>query len=147
MTHSYDVAMFQAALEKKTHLLPRGGQATATKSQPKIKAAMDSEVTLVDVTSNSQPQKEQSSGTHKLPTSIPHTLGLRKAQCRNPLGQRSERGRNHQELGHRLRQCYIHRSLQAINSLGIGFGQPIGLASFVIDIKTEYDIYSVILLM
>lgn len=62
MAHSYDVAMFQAALEKKTHLLPKGSQSTSTKNQPKIKEAMDSEVTLVDASSTSQVRKESSKG-------------------------------------------------------------------------------------
>lgn len=80
MTHSYDVAMFQAALEKKTHLLPRGEQTTTTKTQPKnqpnIKAAMSSEATLVDANSTPQLQKEESNGRHKSsPKCVPHTLG------------------------------------------------------------------------
>lgn len=65
MAHSYDVAMFQAALEKKTHLLPTGRQSTTTKSQPKIKSAMGSEVTLVEANSTSQLEKKESNGEHK----------------------------------------------------------------------------------
>jgi hypothetical protein len=58
MPDSYDVAMFQAALEKKTHLLPRGNQSATSKSQATSKAAMGSEVTLVEADSSSQLQKE-----------------------------------------------------------------------------------------
>lgn len=65
MAHSYDVAMFQAALEKKTHLLPKGTQSTTTRGQPKIKGAMDSEVTLVEASSTSGAQKESSKGGQK----------------------------------------------------------------------------------
>lgn len=65
MAHSYDVAMFQAALEKKTHLLPKGSQSTTTERQPKIKGAMDSEVTLVEANSTSGLQKESSKGGQK----------------------------------------------------------------------------------
>ena len=64
MPDSYDVAMFQAALEKKTHLLPRGGQIKTTKKQPEIRAAMGSEVTLVEANSTSQLQKEESNGKY-----------------------------------------------------------------------------------
>lgn len=65
MAHSYDVAMFQAALEKKTHLLPKGSQPTTPRNQPKIKGAMESEVTLVDANSTSGLQKESSKGEQK----------------------------------------------------------------------------------
>lgn len=65
MAHSYDVAMFSAALEKKTHLLPKGSQSTTTSGQPKIKGAMDSEVTLVEANSTSGLQKESSKGGQK----------------------------------------------------------------------------------
>lgn len=66
MSNFYDVAMFQAALEKKTHLLPRGNQSVTIKSQPKIKAAMGSEATLVEADSASQLQKESSNGRQNL---------------------------------------------------------------------------------
>ncbi|KAI3394002.1 hypothetical protein diail_3318 [Diaporthe ilicicola] len=58
MPDSYDVAMFSAALEKKTHLLPKSGRKEVNKNEPKSKAAMGSEVTLVETSSTSQPQKE-----------------------------------------------------------------------------------------
>lgn len=65
MPDSYDVAMFQAALQKKTHLLPRGSHSTTTKNEPKTKPAMASEVTLVEANPTSQPQKEESNGRRK----------------------------------------------------------------------------------
>lgn len=66
MSNFYDVAMFQAALEKKTHLLPRGKQPVTNESQPKIKAATASEATLVEADSASQLQKESSNGRQNL---------------------------------------------------------------------------------
>lgn len=61
MSNSYDVAMFQAALEKKTHLLPNGSRKVAAKNEHKLKTDMGSEVTLVET--NSTEQKKESPGS------------------------------------------------------------------------------------
>lgn len=66
MSNFYDVAMFQAALEKKTHLLPRGNQSVTSNSQPKIDAATGSEATLVEADYAPRLQKKSSDGRQDL---------------------------------------------------------------------------------
>ncbi|KAL1864579.1 hypothetical protein Daus18300_007596 [Diaporthe australafricana] len=61
MSNSYDVAMFQAALEKKTHLLPTGDRKVTNKNDHKLKTDKGSGVTLVET--NSTEQKKESPGS------------------------------------------------------------------------------------
>jgi hypothetical protein len=62
MPDFHDVAMFQAAVQKKKHLLPKPDKHSESKSQSTNKDAMASEVTLVEGGSASQSQQKDPKG-------------------------------------------------------------------------------------
>ena len=66
MPDFHDVAMFQAAVQKKKNLLPKPDkQSGSDKNQPANKDAMASEVTLVESGNVSKPQKKDPGGMAK----------------------------------------------------------------------------------
>lgn len=64
MPDFFEVAMFQAAVQKKNHLLPKPDQHTESISQPSNKNATLSEVTLVNDGNTSQSKQKDHKGSH-----------------------------------------------------------------------------------
>lgn len=62
MPDFYDVAMFQAAVQKNKNVLPKPNEKSDSKSQSTKKDAMASEVTLVNGDNGSQSQHKDTEG-------------------------------------------------------------------------------------
>lgn len=64
MPDFHEVAMFQAAVQKKKNLLPKPNEKSEGKGQPTNKDAMASDLTLVDGGNTSQSQQKDSKGKY-----------------------------------------------------------------------------------